>query len=336
MNLAEIIATIVTGRPTLAVMCGSWHNLPQFLIQGEQAMRQARLFIFAFAMMSSALTAFGQSMDEVEIVTHPVADGVYMLAGQGGNIGLVATSDGAFLIDDQFAPLTDRILAAVAEVTDQPVKFVLNTHWHFDHTGGNENLADAGVMVVAHDNVRQRLAAGQFMEFFGREVAPAPDGALPVVTFNDSITFHMGEHAIHAFHVANAHTDGDAIIHLAKADVIHAGDVVFYGLYPFIDAGSGGSLDGMIAAVGQMLDLAGEKTRIIPGHGPVIDRDQLADYGEMLQTVRSRLVERMEKGQSLTEIQADGITAEWDDGWGGGFIPPDRWVEMLYRSLKSE
>ncbi len=298
-------------------------------------MRHANNFILSLLMALSPMATFGQSMDDVEIVTHPVADGVYMLAGQGGNIGLITTSDGAFLIDDQFAPLTERILSAVAEVTDQPVKFVLNTHWHFDHTGGNENLAEAGVMVVAHDNVRQRLAAGQFMEFFNREVAPAPDGALPVVTFNDSITFHMGEHTIHAFHVANAHTDGDAIIHLAEADVIHAGDVVFYGLYPFIDTGSGGSLDGMIAAVGQMLELAGDQTRIIPGHGPVIGRDQLANYGEMLQTVRDRLVERMEQGQSLAEIQAAGITAEWDEDWGGGFIPPDRWLEMLYRDRQA-
>lgn len=298
-------------------------------------MRQISPFIVAAVMMLSALPAFGQSMDDVEIVTHPVADGVYMLTGQGGNIGLVATSDGAFLIDDQFAPLTDRILAAVAEVTDQPVKFVLNTHWHPDHTGGNENLGEADVLIVAHDNVRQRLAAGQFMEFFGREVAPAPDGALPVVTFNDSITFHMGDHTVHAFHVANAHTDGDAIIHLPQADVIHAGDVVFYGLYPFIDTGSGGSLDGMIAAVLQMLELAGDQTRIISGHGPVIDRDQLATFATMLQTVRERLVERIEQGQSLAEIQAAGITAEWDEDWGGGFIPPERWVEMLYRDRTS-
>jgi len=294
-------------------------------------MRHTSSFIFALMILLSPLSAIGQSMDEVKIVVEPVAEGVYMLAGQGGNIGLVATSDGAFLIDDQFAPLTGRILATIAEVTDQPVKFVLNTHWHFDHTGGNENLAEAGTLVVAHDNVRQRLAAGQFMEFFSREVAPAPDAALPVVTFNDSITFHMGGHTIHAFHVANAHTDGDAIIHLPEADVIHAGDIVFYGMYPFIDTGSGGSLNGVIAAVQQMLDLAGNQTRIIPGHGPVIDRDQLVGYSTMLQTVRDRLVERIEQGQSLTEILAAGITEEWDQDWGGGFISPERWVEMLYQ-----
>ncbi|MFU8832839.1 MAG: MBL fold metallo-hydrolase, partial [Wenzhouxiangella sp.] len=216
------------------------------------------------------------------------------------------------------------------------VKFVLNTHWHSDHTGGNENLAEAGVMVVAHDNVRERLAAGQFMELFGRDVPPAPDGALPVVTFNDSITFHMGGHTIHAFHVERAHTDGDAIIHLQEADVVHAGDVVFNGLYPFIDSGSGGSLGGMIDAVKKMHDLAGDRTRIIAGHGPIMDRDQLAAYGNMLQTVRDRLVQRMEQGQSLADIQAAGITREWDETWGGGFLPPDRWVEMLYRGLQAE
>ena len=150
--------------------------------------------------------------------------------------------DGVFLIDDQYAPLTDKIKAAIATVSDKPVRFVLNTHWHGDHTGGNENLGQAGALIVAHDNVRVRMSVEQFREAFGQKVPAAPKAALPVVTFNDTVTFHLNDQEIHAFHVAPAHTDGDTVIHFRTADVIHTGDVFFNGLYPFIDVGSGGGI----------------------------------------------------------------------------------------------
>jgi len=285
----------------------------------------------AAALLFAAPGAAAQSMDEVEIGVESINDGVHMLAGRGGNIGLVVTEDGAFLIDDQYAPLTDRILAAVGSVTDQPVKFVFNTHWHGDHTGGNENLAEKGSLVVAHDNVRERMSTEQVMEFFGRTTPASPDAALPVVTFNDEVTFHLGGHTINAFHVPHAHTDGDSVVHLPEANVIHAGDTVFYGLYPFVDVDSGGSLAGMISAVERIAEMADENTTIIPGHGPIIDREQLLGYHQMLVTVRRRLDAAIDAGRSLEDIQAAGITAEFDEQWGGGFIPPDRWVELLYR-----
>jgi len=285
----------------------------------------------AAALLFAAPGAAAQSMDEVEIGVESINDGVHMLAGRGGNIGLVVTDDGAFLIDDQYAPLTDRILAAVGSVTDQPVKFVFNTHWHGDHTGGNENLAEKGSLVVAHDNVRERMSTEQVMEFFGRTTPASPDAALPVVTFNDEVTFHLGGHTINAFHVPHAHTDGDSVVHLPEANVIHAGDTVFYGLYPFVDVDSGGSLAGMISAVERIAEMADENTTIIPGHGPIIDREQLLGYHQMLVTVRRRLDAAIDAGRSLEDIQAAGITAEFDEQWGGGFIPPDRWVELLYR-----
>lgn len=300
-------------------------------------MRYISVFcIVFFALPLSLCPAVAQDMDEVEITTHPVADNVFMLTGRGGNIGLVVTENGAFLIDDQYAPLTAKIKAAVAEVTDQPVKFVLNTHWHGDHTGGNENLADGGSLIVAHDNVRKRLSTTQFLSIFDREVEPSPEGALPVVTFNDSMTFHLGGLTIHATHVPNAHTDGDAFVHIPEADVIHGGDIIFYGLYPFVDVDSGGNLSGMIAGTKRMIEVAGPETRIIPGHGPLIDREQLKTYHEMLATVHQRLSERIELGQTLEEIQAAAITAEFDEQWGGGFIPPEQWVELLYRGLTTD
>jgi len=275
-----------------------------------------------------------QDFASVEIRSSQVADGVYVLQGAGGNLGLVVGKQGAFLVDDQYAPLTERIQAAVAAITDRPIRFVLNTHWHGDHTGGNENLAEAGVLVVAHDNVRQRLSTGQFMAFFEREVPPAPDGALPVVTFNDRVTFHLGGHTVDAIHLPHAHTDGDAIVHLREADVIHAGDIVFYGMYPFIDYGSGGRLDGMIEAVDRMLALSGDATRIIVGHGgPVIGRNELARYRDMLATVHERLRAHLDAGLDLDAIQAEAPTADFDEFWGGGFIGPERFVEMNIRGM---
>ena len=291
--------------------------------------------VIAVAVVS--IPADAQDFSDVEIRTTQVAEGVYALQGAGGNIGLVVGDDGAFLIDDQYAPLTEKIQAAVAEVTDQPIRFVLNTHWHGDHTGGNENLAEAGAIVVAHDNVRKRMAAGQMMEFFDREVPPAPEAALPEVTFNDSITFHVGTHTVHAVHVSGAHTDGDSIVHLAEADVIHAGDIVFYGMYPFIDYGAGGSLGGMIQGVDEILERAGDDTAIITGHGgPVIDRNQLSEYRDMMATVHRRLIARIVDGATLEQVLEEELTAEFDEKWGGGFIGPDRWVELNYSGMTSE
>jgi glyoxylase-like metal-dependent hydrolase (beta-lactamase superfamily II) len=288
------------------------------------------------ALLLACGTLSAQSMDEVEIGIETINDHVHMLTGRGGNIGLVVTEDGAFMIDDQYAPLTDRILEAVRSITDQPVKFVLNTHWHGDHTGGNENLAERGTLVVAHDNVRERMSSEQVSEFFGRTTPASPDGALPVVTFNDTVTFHLGDQTIHAFHVPHAHTDGDSVVVLPDVNVIHAGDVVFYGLYPFVDVDSGGSLPGMISAVETIAERADAETTIIPGHGPIIDREQLMQYHAMLETVHERLEAAIANGRSLEEIQAAGITAEYDDEWGDGFIPPQRWVELLHRGMTED
>jgi len=287
--------------------------------------------VCANALMTPVVAA--QGMDEVEIEVVELRESVYMLFGRGGNLGLVVTEDGAFLIDDQYAPLTERIAAAVATVTDQSIRFVLNTHWHGDHTGGNEKLAEGGTLVVAHDNVRERMSTEQLSEFFGRTTPPSPDGALPVITFNDEVTFHLGDQTIHAFHTPHAHTDGDSIVHLPEANVIHAGDVIFYGLYPFVDGESGGSLKGLIAAVDRIAEHTDEDTAIIPGHGPLMRKRQLGQYRDMLSTVHDRLRSRIDAGEDLEAIQAAAITSEFDAFWGNGFLPPERWVELLYTNM---
>ncbi len=287
-----------------------------------------------FLVLAAPFAGAQQGMDDVTISAEPAGKGLYMLTGRGGNIGVSAGPEGVFLIDDQYAPLTPKILAAVAEITDAPVRFVLNTHWHGDHTGGNENLGNAGVLIVAHDNVRERLAADQSIELFQRKFPAAPDAALPVVTFEDSVTFHLNGEHIHAFHVSRAHTDGDAIVHFRKADVVHMGDTFFNSSYPFIDVQNGGSIDGMIAAVDRVLEMIDADTVVMPGHGPLSSGAELQAYRDMLSAVRNEVVRLIGAGKSLQEVVEAVPTAAFDARWGGStFMPPDRWLGILYNDL---
>ncbi len=271
---------------------------------------------------------------QVEIKTTKVAAGIFILEGAGGNIGVSAGDDGVVLIDDQFAPLSDKIRAAVAKVSDQPIRFLLNTHWHSDHTGGNENFGQADTLLVAHDNVRKRLKAGGLVDFFQTDNPPAPDAALPVVTFDQSVTFHLNGGEIHAFHVPPAHTDGDSVIHFRGSNVVHMGDLYFNGMYPFIDYSSGGSIDGMIAAADKVLAMIDGDTRIIPGHGPLSNREELAAYAEMLRGVRAAVAPLVEAGKSLEEVIAAKPTAAFDETWAKGFIPADGFTKIVYNTLK--
>jgi cyclase len=270
---------------------------------------------------------------KIEIDITPLSGSVHMLVGAGGNMGISAGGDGIFVIDDQYAPLSERVQAALDEMPFGEILFVLNTHWHADHTGGNEALGKAGAVVVAHDNVRKRMCREQFNSLWERTTPASPAGALPIVTFSRDVTFWLNDDEIHVFHVDAAHTDGDAIIHFRKADVVHMGDVWFNGMYPFIDFDSGGSIDGMIAAVEQVLAFVGSETRIIPGHGDLGGRDGLVDYLDMLKSARSAVAKLVRAGNSLEEIQAQKPTAGLDERWGGGFIEPDVFVRILYEGL---
>ncbi|MDQ3137348.1 MAG: MBL fold metallo-hydrolase [Gemmatimonadota bacterium] len=291
-------------------------------------------FSLAVGLLLLGRTAGAQEPDTARIVTTRLADGVYVLMGGGGNIGLSTGKDGAFLIDDEYAPLTDRIRAAVDSVGGgTAVRFVLNTHWHGDHTGGNENMGKAGALIVAHENVRKRMSVEQFMAAFNERIPASPRAALPVITFTDTITFHLNGDDIRAYHVTPAHTDGDAVIHFTKADVVHMGDTYFNGMYPFIDVSSGGSVDGMIAAVTRVLGTLGAATRVIPGHGPVSGRAELARYRDMLVSVRDRVRPMVTARKTLAQVQAARPSAAYDATWGNGFLKPEQFVEIVYRSL---
>ena len=283
----------------------------------------------ALACVGAGALGAQQDMSDVEITTIPLESDLFMLMGRGGNIGLSVGEDGAFLIDDQFAPLTAKILAAVAEVTDQPVRWVLNTHWHGDHTGGNENLGDAGAMIVAHRNVYRRMNPAEFADLVGRS-SQAPRAALPVVTFDDGVQFHWNGRHIDVTHIGKAHTDGDAIVHFPRANVFHMGDTFFRGRYPFVDMDSGGGVDGVIAAANFVLERSNDGTRIIPGHGDLASPEHLREYRDMLETVRMRVASLVANGRTEDQVVAAAPTADLDDVWGAN---PERFVRAVYQSL---
>lgn len=288
-----------------------------------------------FTVLASAPIA-GQGMDDVEIRAQQLSDGVWVLFGQGGNIGVSAGDDGVFLIDDQFAPLTEKILAAIADITDESVRFVFNTHWHGDHTGGNENLGEAGALIVAHNNVRERMSADQVLARVGRAetTTPAsPDAALPVVTFSDDVSFHINGDELHAFHVSNAHTDGDAIVHFVGANVVHMGDTFFRGRFPFIDTATGGSIDGLITAAGAALAFMDAETQVIPGHGEVATREDLREYRDALWSMRSAVAELMDQGMTLEQIQAARPIRAQAQAWGQNEAAETNFVATLHHSL---
>jgi cyclase len=287
----------------------------------------------ALVLVASPVLAQPQDLSKVEIKAEKVADGIYMLTGRGGNIGLSVGKSGAYVIDDQYAPLTDKILAAIRAITPEPVRFVVNTHWHGDHTGGNENLGRTGALLVAHENVRRRMSTEQFSATFDRKTPPSPEGALPVVTFTDAVTFHWNGDEIRVYHVPPAHTDGDAVVHFVNANVVHAGDVFFNGGYPFVDVSSGGRIDGVIAAAERVLSGIDDKTRIIPGHGPVGTKADLQAYRDVLKTLRDRIAKLKAEGKSRDQVIAAKPTADHDANWGTGFMKGDVFTGLAYDSL---
>jgi glyoxylase-like metal-dependent hydrolase (beta-lactamase superfamily II) len=285
------------------------------------------------------LLQFGD-LSKVEIKTTKIAGSVSMLEGAGGNIGVTAGADGVFIIDDQFAPLAPKIKAALAKISNKPLKFIFNTHCHFDHVGGNEAMAGTGALIIAHDNVRKRMGAEQVSELakmFGMpDTMPAwPGKALPVITFSDDVTFHLNDDEIHVFHVANAHTDGDAMIHFKKANVIHAGDVFVNGGYPVIDWGSGGTIDGYIAGQEKLLATVDDQTKIIPGHGPLADKAALQKTHDMLVAARAAIAKAAQGGKkTLEQVIAAKPTAQWDAQ--ASFIKPEMFITMVYKTLPAK
>ena len=282
--------------------------------------------------LTAAVPAAAQNFDSVQIRTVPLTGGLAMLMGAGGNMAVSYGKDATFLVDDQFAPLTPKIVAAIAKLTQNPIRYVANTHFHGDHSGGNENLGKAGSVIVAHENVRRRMSTEQFSKLFNRSTPPSPAVALPVVTFNDKVNFHQNGEEIAVFHVSSAHTDGDAIVWFKTANVVHMGDTYFKERYPFIDVDGGGSLDGLIAAIDKVLGLIDGNTRVIPGHGELSNKAEMTEYRTVLATTRDRVKKLIAEGKTLEQAVAAKPLAEYDAKWGAGFMKPDVFLRIIYAS----
>jgi glyoxylase-like metal-dependent hydrolase (beta-lactamase superfamily II) len=295
-----------------------------------------KMALGAAVALAFSLPALAQETDfaAVQIQTQQVGNGLFMLMGEGGNIALSTGPDGSVLVDTQFAPLNQKIVAAVRAAGGGDVKYVINTHWHFDHTGGNEPLGLAGAVIIAHDNVLVRMSTEQFMAALDRRVEASPVAARPVVTFPSRTTFHLNGNVVNVVHVENAHTDGDSIVHFANANVIHTGDTYMKDVYPFIDVGSMGSIDGFIRSSEAVLARSDANTKIIPGHGALANKSDMQRFHDMLVKVRGNIQTLIDQNKTEDEVAAAKPTAEFDEAWGQGFMNPEQFTRFAYQSLK--
>jgi glyoxylase-like metal-dependent hydrolase (beta-lactamase superfamily II) len=303
---------------------------------GAISVMKKSLAFCVVAAMPSVAAAAEPDFSAVEITTIPLSRGVSMLVGQGGNIAVSTGGDGPVIVDDQFAPLVPKITAAVKALQDAPIRFVINTHHHFDHTGGNEALGSAGALIFAHENVRARLSTDQFSKLMNRTVPASPAAALPVVTFDDGVTLHWNDEIIRVEHVAPAHTDGDSHVWFEKANVVHMGDTFVNGSYAFPDVESGGTVAGLIASAEGVLARVNDSTKIIPGHGPLGSKADLQRFHDMLVDVKGRIQKGISSGATLESFIAARPLADLDPEWGDGFMTADRVITLMWHDLAAE
>lgn len=281
------------------------------------------------------IQANAQDFSQVKITTQKLTDNIHVLFGAGGNIAIITGPDGTLQIDNQYAPLSEKIKAAIAEITPNPVKYLINTHWHGDHTGGNSNFAKDGSIIVAQDNVRVRMNKENYNDLFRRTTPASPKDALPILTFSDNMHFFLNGEEIAVMHLGRAHTDGDAIIHFKTSNIIHMGDNYFAGNYPFIDLSSGGSVKGVINTFERVLAMTNNDTKIIPGHGPMMTPQGIRESKALVEKIYSIVEKWVKDGRTLEETIAANPLAEFNDTWGKGFIRPDAMVMILYKDITS-
>ncbi len=287
------------------------------------------LYLTLALLLLAASASAQRDFSTVEVKVQKVAGSVYMLVGAGGNIGVSVGEDGIVMIDDQYAPLAPKIEAALKSITDKPLRFIINTHYHGDHTGGNEHFGKSAPL-VAHENVRKRL--GMTISRGGSTTPPAPKGALPIVTFNDTLTIHLNGEDVRAVHMPHGHTDGDSVIWFTKSNVVHMGDDFFNGNFPFIDQENGGSVRGLIENLDNVLAMLPADAKVIPGHGALSDKAGLTKFRDVLKSTLAAVETAVTSGRSAEQLKADKVLAQWDS-WGQGFIKSDVWIDTLVREL---
>jgi cyclase len=289
-----------------------------------------RLYLsLSFVAAAAVVQGQGRDWSKVEVKATHVAGSVHMIVGAGGNIGVSAGDDGIVMIDDQYAPLAPKVEAALKTITGKPVRFILNTHYHGDHTGGNEHFGKSAP-IVAHENVRKRLAIATSR--LGTTTPAAPAGALPVLTFNDSVTIHLNGEDVRAIHMPHGHTDGDAVIWFTKSNVVHMGDNFFNPNFPFVDRENGGSVRGLIANLDKVIAMIPDDAKVIPGHGPLSDKNGLRRFAAMLKATSAAVENGIAAGKTLEQLTAEKVLAPWDS-LGQGFIKTDMWTKTLYEEL---
>ena len=291
-----------------------------------------KFYLLSILILQGLLIHAQDRFASVVITETKLSDEVYMLEGSGGNIGLVLSENEALIIDDQFAPLSEKIMEKIKEIAGSKVTVVVNTHWHGDHTGGNENFGKEGAMIVAHENVRTRMSTEQVRG--ERVTPPSPEVAWPVITYNDEMQLYIADQPILIAHVHNAHTDGDSFVFLPESNILHMGDCFFHQRFPYIDVGSGGSVDGIIKAAEVALMMVDDETQIIPGHGPMATKADLVKYHEFLGIARNRVQSQIAQGVALADINADEMVAGYEE-WSWGFINAERFVSIVHSSLSA-
>ena len=293
------------------------------------------LFALSFAALATAVYAQAPQPDfsKVEIKTTKVTNSFYTLEGQGGTIGVLVGPDGIFMVDSQFAPLSQKIAAAIHQISDKPIRFMVNTHVHPDHTGGNENFAKMGVTIFSRDELRNRLAHPA-PGANGAPGTPAPSAALPVVTYDGPVTIHMDGEDVHLVPIHRAHTDGDTLVYFANNDVLMTGDYYRSIQFPNIDRTNGGSLNGMLEGIGETIGLAGPNTKIIPGHGPTVDRAALIAHRDMILAIRDKVAALVQQGKTVDEVLAAKPTSDFDN-IPNASTTSERFVRQLYAELKT-
>jgi cyclase len=296
-------------------------------------LKKLDILVVMLALVSLIVSSGAQDFEKIQIETVKVAEGIYMLVGGGGNIGVSTGENGVLLIDDQFGQLMEKIRAAITKISGGPIRIVLNTNWHYDHVSGNEILGKSGALIMAHENSRKLMMVEQSFPELNTHLPPYPEAALPVLTFKDFLTLYFNGDEIQVTHIPQAHSDADIVIYFRKANVIHTGDLCFSAGYPFIDVTHGGSTNGMIEAADTIFKMIDANTKLIPGHGPLTNREGLQKFRDMLATIRDRIAKLIQEGKTLEEVLASKPTSDFDKDRKAG-MPPDLLVKIIYGDLK--